>query len=200
MPRQAEAPRAGARIAGRLPGHWRAGRLARPCCPLRPGATVAHSASSCSGCWSSVPPTPVEVVEPAGWLARSRLIHLLVLDLADHPRRGLDRLAVLLPRAVGRACCWPDPADSEAADRVAGVRVSLARRAWLAVGGYPGRQRGRGDRCRHRGRWPGGHAELDLVVRRGARRIYCSSVPLPSRGEVVDGDVEQLPALRVVSA
>jgi len=48
------------------------------------------------------PADPAEAVELAGWLTRTRLIDLLVLDLADAPPpRGLDRLADLLLRAGG---------------------------------------------------------------------------------------------------
>ena len=46
------------------------------------------------------PADPAEAVELAGWLIRSRLIELVVLDLADAPATpGLNRLTDLLVRA-----------------------------------------------------------------------------------------------------
>jgi len=145
------------------------------------------------------PADPAEAVELAGWLARSRLIDLLVLDLADvPPPRGLDRLADLLLRAGGTGLLLAGP-GREVAGRVAGVRVSLARRAWLAVGEDLVGQRVEATVTRHRWALAGGHAELDLWFGEG-RRIdpLLRSAAVPR--EVVDATLEQLPALRVVSA
>jgi hypothetical protein len=139
-------------------------------------------------------------VELAGWLARSRLIDLLVLDLADAPPpRGLDRLADLLLRAGGTGLLLAGSAGREAASRVAGVRVALARHAWLAVGEDLVGQRVEATVTRHRWALAGGHAELDLWFGEG-RRIdpLLRSAAVPR--EVVDTTLEQLPALRVISA
>jgi RecA/RadA recombinase len=139
------------------------------------------------------PADPAEAVELAGWLARSRLIDLLVLDLADAPPpQGLNRLAggtgLLLAASAGR----------EAAGRVAGVRVALTRRAWLAVGEDLVGQRVSATVTRHRWALAGGQAELDLWFGEG-RRIdpLLRSAAIPR--EVVGTTLEQ-PALRVISA
>ena len=144
------------------------------------------------------PTDPAEAVELAGWLARTRLIDLLVLDLADaQPPRGLDRLADLLLRAGGSALLLAGSAGREAAGRVAGVRVALARRAWLAVGEDLVGQRVEATVTRHRWALAGGRAELDLWFGEG-RRIdpLLRSAAVPR--EAVER--EQRPALRVVSA
>jgi RecA/RadA recombinase len=146
------------------------------------------------------PADPAEAVELAGWLARSRLIDLLVLDLADAPPpRGLNRLADLLLRAGGTGLLLAGSAGREAAGRVAGVRVALARHAWLAVGEDLVGQRVSATVTRHRWALAGGHAELDLWFGEG-RRIdpLLRSAAIPR--EVVDAPFEQQPALRVISA
>jgi len=144
------------------------------------------------------PADPAEAVELAGWLARSRLIDLLILDLADSPPpRGLDRLADLLLRAGGTGLLLAGPAGREAAGRVAGVRVALTRRAWLAVGDDLVGQRVEATVTRHRWALAGGHAELDLWFGEG-RRIdpLLRSAAVPRE---VHPAAEQ-PALRVISA
>lgn len=145
------------------------------------------------------PADPAEAVELAGWLARSRLIDLLVLDLADAPPpRGLNRLADLLLRAGGTGLLLTGSLGRETAGRVAGVRVALARRAWLAVGEDLVGQRVSATVTRHRWALAGGQAELDLWFGEGRRIdsvLRSAAVPrdvLPA--------VEQPPALRVVSA
>jgi RecA DNA recombination protein len=146
------------------------------------------------------PADPAEAVELAGWLARSRLIDLLVLDLVDAPPpRGLDRLADLLLRAGGSALLLAGPAGREAAGRVAGVRVALARRAWLAVGDDLVGQRIEATVTRHRWALAGGSAELDLWFGEG-RRIdpLLRSAAVPQ--EVPTAALEEQPALRVISA
>ena len=146
------------------------------------------------------PADPAEAVELAAWLARSRLIDLLVLDLADAPPpRGLDRLADLLLRAGGSTLLLAGPAGREAAGRVAGVRVALARRAWLAVGQDLVGQRVEATVTRHRWALAGGSAELDLWFGEGRRidpLLRASALPL----EVPAAALEERPALRVVSA
>ena len=144
------------------------------------------------------PADPAEAVELAAWLARSRLIDLLVLDLADaSPPRGLNRLADLLLRAGGTGLLLTTGPGREAAGRVAGVRVAVARRAWLAVGEDLVGQRVSATVTRHRWALAGGQAELDLWFGEG-RRID----PLLRSAAIareVDSAVEQ-PALRVISA
>jgi hypothetical protein len=83
--------------------------------------------------------------------------------------------------------------------RVAGVRVALARRAWLAVGEDLVGQRVEATVTRHRWALAGGRAELDLWFGEG-RRIdpLLRSAAVPR--EVVDAPFEQQPALRVISA
>ncbi|MEX1156608.1 MAG: hypothetical protein WED12_05525, partial [Chloroflexota bacterium] len=120
------------------------------------------------------PADPVEALELAGWLARSRLIDLLVVDLADAPPpRGLerltDRLADQLRRTTGAALLLADAAGREAAARAAGVRVALQRLAWLAVGEDLVGQRIEATVTRHRWALPGGNAELDLWFGEGRR-------------------------------
>jgi len=146
------------------------------------------------------PADPAEAVELAGWLARSRLIDLLVLDLADAPPpRGLDRLADQLRRASGTALLLAGPAGRAAAGQVAGVRVALARRAWLACGEDLVGQRVTATVTRHRWALAGGSAELDLWFGEGRRidpLLRASALPL----EVPAPAFEERPALRVVSA
>ena len=145
------------------------------------------------------PADPAEAVELAGWLARSRLIDLLVIDLADAPPpRGLNRLADLLLRSSGTCLLLPAGPGREAAGRVAGVRVALARRAWLAVGQDLVGQRVEATVTRHRWALAGGQAELDLWFGEGRRidpLLRSEAVPreLPAA-------VDEQPALRVVSA
>src|SRR5437870_1051269 len=67
------------------------------------------------------PADPAEAVELAGWLIRSRLIELVVLDLADAPATpGLNRLADLLVRAGSVGLLLAGSSGREAAGRVAG--------------------------------------------------------------------------------
>ncbi|MDQ2854460.1 MAG: DNA recombination/repair protein RecA [Chloroflexota bacterium] len=147
------------------------------------------------------PNDPAEAVELAGWLARTRLIDLLVLDLADvQPPRGLDRLADLLLRAGGTGLLLAGRPGRESAGRVAGVRVELARRAWLAVGQDLVGQRVEATVTRHRWALAGGRAELDLWFGEGRRidpllRSAASPFEVPAGGAL-----DEQPALRVISA
>jgi len=160
------------------------------------------------------PADPVEALELAGWLARSRLIDLLVLDLADAPPpRGLerltDRLADQLRRTTGAALLLADAAGREAAARAAGVRVALQRLAWLAVGEDLVGQRVEATVTRHRWALPGDRAELDLWFGEG-RRIdpllrsaasprevtFASATLGPAHADAA----ELVSALRVISA
>jgi recombination protein RecA len=121
------------------------------------------------------PASGPEAVELAAWLARSRLIDALVLDLARATSlgagRGLDRLPQLLARAGGVALLLAGGSTSlrEAATRSAGIRVSLEREAWLAVGSDLVGQRVTATVDRHRWAMPGGHADLDLWFAEGRR-------------------------------
>jgi recA bacterial DNA recombination protein len=147
------------------------------------------------------PNDPAEAVELAGWLARTRLIDLLVLDLADaQPPRGLDRLADLLLRAGGTGLLLAGPAGREAASRVAGVRVALARRAWLAVGQDLVGQRVEAIVARHRWALAGGRAELDLWFGEGRRIDPLLRAAASPREVPAGGALDEQPALRVVSA
>ena len=144
------------------------------------------------------PADPVEAVELAGWLARSRLIDLLVLDLADaQPARDLDRgfgrLADLLLRAGGVGLLL----GREAASQATGVRVALHRLAWLAVGQDLVGQRVEATVTRHRWARAGGRAELDLWFGEG-RRIDPLLRSLAVPREVAPA--AERPALRVISA
>jgi hypothetical protein len=77
--------------------------------------------------------------------------------------------------------------------------VSLARRAWLAVGQDLVGQRVEATVTRHRWALAGGHAELDLWFGEG-RRIDPLLRSLAVPREVPGSAVEQQPALRVISA
>jgi hypothetical protein len=115
------------------------------------------------------PADAVEAVELAAWLAREGRIDALVLDLADATLpRGLDRLADLLVRTGGVSLLLAN-AGREAAGRVAGVRVALERRAWLAVGRDLVGQRVQATVTRQRWALAGGSAELDLYFAEGRR-------------------------------
>ena len=146
------------------------------------------------------PADPDEAVELAGWLARSRLIDLLVLDLADAPpTRGLDRLAGLLLRTAGVGLVLAGPRGREAAGQVAGVRVELHRLAWLASGVDLVGQRVEATVARHRWALAGGRAELDLWFGEG-RRIDSLLRSLAVPREVAPAATVERPALHVISA
>jgi len=143
------------------------------------------------------PADAAEAVELAGWLAREGRIDALVLDLADTVvPRGLDRLADLLVRTGGVILLLAG--DRQAAGRVAGVRVALRRRAWLAVGRDLVGQRVEATVTRQRWARAGGSAELDLYFAEGRRvdpLLRAMAAPREERAEVVEE-----PALRVVGA
>jgi len=151
------------------------------------------------------PADPAEALELAGWLTRSRLIDLLVLDLADAPPpRGLerlaDRLADLLLRASGAALLLSGPRGAKAVGRAAGVRVALHRLAWLAVGEDLVGQRVEATVTRHRWALPGGRAELDLWFGEG-RRVDPLLRSAASPREVAPAvAAAPVPPLRVISA
>jgi recombination protein RecA len=138
-----------------------------------------------------------EGIELAAWLGRSGLIDALVLDLGERAmpeRRALDRLGSLLARTAATSALVLAPAARPAAGAVAGVRVALRRRAWLAVGRDLVGQRVQATVERHRWALAGGSAELDLWFGEGRRidpLVAARAEPRP---------VEERPALRVVSA
>lgn len=143
------------------------------------------------------PADAAEAVELAAWLAREGRIDALVLDLADsNLPRGLDRLADLLVRTGGVTLLLAG-AGRESAGRLAGVRVTLQRRAWLAVGRDLVGQRVQATVTRQRWALAGGSAELDLYFAEGRRvdpLLRAAAAPLEERVAVAE------PALRVVGA
>ena len=143
------------------------------------------------------PADAAEAVELASWLAREGRIDAMVLDLADTLLpRGLDRLADLLVRSGGVTLLLAG-AGRESAGRVAGVRVALRRRAWLAVDRDLVGQRVEATVTRQRWALAGGRAELDLFFAEGRRvdaLLRQAAQPVAS-----DATVE-VPSLRVVGA
>jgi len=144
------------------------------------------------------PADAAEGLELAGWLARSRLLDLLVLDLGQRgggaSLPGIDRLAQLLVRTGTTALTLTG--SSETVARAAGVRVALERRAWLAVGRDLVGQRVKATVIRHRAAAVGGRAELDLWFAEG-RRI---DPLLSARAVPQSAGIEAEPDLRVMTA
>jgi RecA/RadA recombinase len=147
------------------------------------------------------PADEAEAIELAAWLVRSRLLDLVVLDLDGFTVPRFERLAALLPRSDATVLLLAPPALRQAAGKVAGVRVRLERRAWLAVGRDLVGLRTAASVTRHRWALAGGTAELDLVFGEGRRidaLLPALAAPQPS---VVDQpEAEELPALTVLSA
>jgi recombination protein RecA len=142
------------------------------------------------------PRDPSEAVELAAWLGRSGLIDALVLDLGQRSapdRRALDRLGSLLARSAVMAGIVLAPAGRSVAGAVAGVRVSLHRAAWLAVGRDIVGQRVEVVVERHRWALAGGSAQVDLLFGEG-RRID----PLLAAGAEPRIVERERPSLRVV--
>jgi hypothetical protein len=149
------------------------------------------------------PADGAEALELAAWLARSRLLDLLVLDLDGSSAPRFERLAALLPRSDATALLLAPPALRQAAGRVAGVRLRLERQAWLAVGRDLVGLRAEASVTRHRWALAGGHAELDLWFGEGRRidpLLPALAVPQPKASSAVIELVEPLPALSVLSA
>ena len=144
------------------------------------------------------PRDPAEAVELAAWLGRSGLIDALVLDFGPRAvpdRRALDRLGSLLARGGATSALVLAPAGRAVAGAVAGVRVTLQRSAWLAVGRDLVGQRVTATVERHRWALTGGSAELDLWFGEG-RRID-GLLTAAAESQPVEGE---RPALQVVSA
>jgi hypothetical protein len=134
-----------------------------------------------------------EALELAAWLVRSRLVDLVALDLqqlagARSTPRGVKRLTQLLARSEAVILLLAGSLVREAT-----VRVTLERRAWLALGQDLVGQRVAASVARHRWALAGGRAELDLWFPEG-RRI---DPLLPSLAEPRE---EIRPALGVLSA
>ena len=148
------------------------------------------------------PADVTEAVELAAWLARSRLLDLLVLDLDGPSVPRFERLAALLPRSDAIALLIGPPALRQAAGKVAGVRLRLERRAWLAVGRDLVGLRAAVSVTRHRWALAGGHAELDLWFGEGRRidsLLPALAAPEHPSVEPIELPVEH-PALVVLSA
>lgn len=145
------------------------------------------------------PRDALETVELAAWLARSRLLDVLVLDLggASVTTRALSRLPELLTRTGGVVLAIA-PSAREALAAMAGVRLSLERQAWLAAGRDLVGERVRATVARHRWALAGASVELDLWFSEGRRidALLRSQAVLAAAAE----PIEERPALRVLSA
>ena len=154
------------------------------------------------------PAAPYETLEIAGWLARSRLVDAIVLDLPDQPATGatLDRLASLLVRSGSVALLLAGEQVRATAGRVAGVRVALEREAWLAVGSDLVGQRVTATVTRHRWALTGGRASLDLWFGEGRRidpllpSLAVPRLAVPDAAQAEREEREERPALHVLSA
>jgi hypothetical protein len=142
----------------------------------------------------------LEAVELTAWLARTRLLDALVLDLglASVSSRALARLPELLTRFGGVVLALA-PQASETVASVAGVRVALERRAWLAVGRDLVGERVHATVARHRWALAGASADLDLWFTEG-RRIDPLLSTLASPAAPLVAPAEVPPALHVLSA
>jgi RecA/RadA recombinase len=175
-------------------------------------AVAAHQGVDLEWLLIARPADPAEALEIGAWLARSRLLDLLVLDFGtDAPGRGVDRLPQLLARTGGVALTLA-PGAGERVARAAGVRLRLERRAWLAVGRDLVGQRVSATVARHRWALAGASAELDLWFAEGRRidpLLRSAAAPadgsLPQPGLVPLADplavpLAERPALRSLSA
>jgi hypothetical protein len=173
------------------------------------------------------PASVPEAIELAGWLVRSGLVDVTVIDLEDpdvlrpgtraaDPDRlgpGLARLAALLARGRSLGILLPGDRLRRTAAASAGVRVELVRRAWLAVGRDLVGQRVGASVARHRWALAGGEATFDVWFREGRRidpllpglavprevPVAGTVVPAAAIGPVVTAAGEH-PELRVLSA
>ncbi len=155
-----------------------------------------------------------EAMELAAWLTRSRLLDAFVLDLhgARTAPRALARLPQLLARSGSLALAVADPALHDSLGYAAGIRITLQRSGWLAVGRDLVGARVAAAVTRHRWALPGGRAELDVWFTEGRRidallRAGARLEPAPRALDARDalgarealGDAEH-PALQVLSA
>jgi RecA/RadA recombinase len=149
------------------------------------------------------PADAAEALELAAWLARSRFLDLLVIDLDRSSVPRFERLAALLPRSDATALLLGPPAPRQAAGKVAGVRLRLERRAWLAVGRDLVGLRTVASVTRHRWALAGGTAELDLHFGEGRRidpLLPASAAPQLETAATVVELADPQPALTVLSA
>jgi recombination protein RecA len=151
------------------------------------------------------PAAPAEALEIAGWLARSRLVDAITLDLQEQSATAttLDRLASLLVRSGSVALLLAGEQLRATAGKAVSVRVALEREAWLAVGNDLVGQRVAATVTRHRWALSGGRASLDLWFGEGRRidpLLPSLAVPRPEAPAVEPGDREERPALRILSA
>jgi len=147
------------------------------------------------------PRDPGEAVELSAWLARTRLLDVLVLDLGRAPvaSRALTRLPELLTRFGGVVLALASSASARAAlGDVAGIRVALERRAWLAVGRDLVGERVHATVARHRWALAGASAQLDLWFSEG-RRID-PLLPSLAAPKAALATLEDRPALQILSA
>jgi hypothetical protein len=154
------------------------------------------------------PRDPVEAVELVAWLARTRLLDVLVLDLGlqSVSGRAVARLPDLLARFGGVALTLAaSPSAREVVGRVAGIRVALDRVAWLAIGRDLVGERVRAHVARHRWALAGASADLDLWFSEG-RRIdpllpsLAAPAALGSPSTLVHLPADEHSVLRVLSA
>ncbi len=147
------------------------------------------------------PADGAEAVELAAWLGRSALLDAVVLDLGERSagveRRALDRLGALLARAGATSVLAVAPAARATVGAVVGVRVSLRRTAWLALGADLVGQRVNATVERHRWALAGGSAELDLWFAEGRRTDALAPRLAQPR---TPATTEERPALRLVGA
>jgi hypothetical protein len=145
-----------------------------------------------------------EAVELAAWLARTRLLDVVVLDLgvAAVASRTLSRLPELLTRFGGIVLALA-PAARETVAGVAGIRVMLERRAWLSVGRDVVGERVEATVARHRWALAGASTELDLWFSEGRRvdaLLRSLASPVAARDHEHLRPIDQQPAHRVLSA
>jgi RecA/RadA recombinase len=148
------------------------------------------------------PADAAEALELAAWLARSRLLDLLVLDLDGSSVPRFERLAALLPRSDATALLIGPSALRQAAGKVAGIRLRLERQSWLAAGRDLVGLRTAASVTRHRWALAGGHTELDLYFGEGRRidpLLPALAIPERRSDEHLELPAEQ-PALVVLSA
>lgn len=162
-------------------------------------STAARSGVNLEWLLLARPHDLVEAVELTAWLARTRLLDVLVLDLGQSSAsvRAFERLPELLARFGGVVLALA-PHAREAVGRVAGIRVALERRAWLAVGRDLVGERVQATVVRHRWALAGASADLDLWFSEGRRidpLLPSLAAPLPA-----PAILEERPALRVLSA
>jgi recombination protein RecA len=148
------------------------------------------------------PTDGAEALELAAWLARSRLLDLLAIDLDGSSVPRFERLAALLPRSDATALLIGPSIVRQAAAKAAGVRLRLERRAWLAVGRDLVGLRTAAEVTRHRWALAGGTAELDLHFGEGRRidpLLPALAAPQQETATTVVEIADQ-PALTVLSA